>query len=322
MTSRPGYAALIVGAALVGVVVLMALVREARTGSDAPWPVPADPGELASYPPLAGLPATGSVTLSGAGDIAVCGSENDEATAGLLDDLPGLIFTTGDNAYDDGTPSEFEECFGTSWGRHRDRILPALGNHDVETERAGGYFGYFGGRAGDPRAGWYAVTLGSWRVLVLNSHCELIGGCGPESAQGRWLARELETNATACTVALWHHPLFSTGDHGPTEAARPLWEILHPAGVDLVINGHDHSYERFAPLDAAGNPDPEGIRQIVVGTGGAHLRGFPYEDPNSEARDHSTHGVLRLDLHDGSYDWRFIPVETGALSDSGSGTCH
>ncbi len=310
------------GGILLAGVILIGLLVESRIGADAPWPVPADSAELASYPPVAGLPTSGTVTLSGAGDIAVCGSDDDEATADLLEDLPGWIFTTGDNAYDDGTPSEFERCFGGSWGRHRDRIFPTLGNHDVETERAAGYFGYFGARAGDPRAGWYALTLGSWRVLVLNSHCELIGGCGADSPQGRWLAGELEAHPAACTVAFWHHPLYSTGDHGPIEAARPLWEILHPAGVDVVVNGHDHDYERFAPLDAAGSPDPErGIRQFVVGTGGAHLRGFPYQDPNSEVRA-AAHGVLRLDLHDGGYGWRFVPIEDGGFTDEGSGQCH
>ncbi len=306
-----------VAVAVVGLAVLLGPVV-AR-----PPRVPLDVDSLASYPPLTGLVPGETVTLSGAGDIARCDGTADEATAELLDDLPGFVFTAGDNAYGSGTAAEFSECYGPSWGRHRDRTFPVLGNHDFETATAAGYFGFFGARGGDPRAGWYAVDFGSWRLLVLASNCDDVGGCGPGSDQGRWLARELRRHPDGCTLAIWHHPLFSTGEHGPTTSVKPLWDQLHAAGVELVVNGHEHSYERFAPLDAAGNPDADaGIRQIVVGTGGAPLRGFPREDPNSEIRDASTHGVLRLDLHQAGYDWAFVPARGGTFTDAGSGTCH
>ena len=284
---------------------------------------PLDLDSLASFPPLTGLVPGETVTLSGAGDIARCDGSGDEATAALLDDLPGFVFTAGDNAYGSGTAAEFAECYGPSWGRHRDRTFPVLGNHDFETATAAGYFGYFGARGGDPRAGWYSVDLGDWRLIVLASNCREVGGCGPESDQGRWLARELERSPEACTVAIFHHPLFSTGQHGPTTAVRPFWEQLAAAGAELVINGHEHSYERFERLRPDGQPDPErGIRQIVVGTGGTTLRGFSREDANSASRDSSTHGVLRLDLDQGRYAWSFVPVAGGTFTDSGSDTCH
>jgi hypothetical protein len=312
--------------ALLAVVVATAALAGLWVARSVATPTPRDPldlDSLASYPPIAVESPGGSVTLSGAGDIVRCDEDRDEATAALLDDLPGWVFTAGDNVYDDGTAREFEECYGPSWGRHRERTLPAPGNHDFKTRRAAGYFGYFGERAGDPRAGWYATDLGAWRLIVLASNCDEVGGCGPDSDQGRWLARELEAHPRRCTIAVWHHPRFSTGEHGPIAAVTPFWEALHPAGVELIVNGHDHSYERFVPLDAAGRRDADrGIRQIVVGTGGARLRGFPGDDPNSVVRSWESHGVLRLDLHDDSYDWEFIPVAGGEFTDRGSGTCH
>ena len=304
-------AALVLGAIMVFAIV----VRSPRT--------PLDLDSLASYPPLGGLLPGETVTLSGAGDIARCDETGDEATAALLDELPGFVFTAGDNAYGSGTAAEFRACYGPSWGRHRDRTFPVLGNHDFDTATAAGYFDYFGERGGDARAGWYSVDLGAWRLLVLASDCEDVGGCGPESDQGRWLARELERSTETCTLAIWHRPLFSTGEHGPTRDVKAFWDQLAAAGVELVINGHEHSYERFEPLDPNGRPDPVGgIRQIVVGTGGTSLRGFPREDPNSAVRDSSTHGVLRLDLEEDRYRWSFVPVAGGTFTDSGEDTCH
>jgi hypothetical protein len=219
---------------------------------------------------------------------------------------------------------DYERCYAPSWGRHLDRTLPVIGNHEWGTAGAAGYFGYFGERVGDPRAGWYATDLGAWRIIVLASDCGRVGGCGEGSPQGRWLARELADHARACTLALWHHPLFSSGHHGPTREVEPFWRMLHAAGADLVVNAHEHSYERFERLDPDGRPDAErGIRQIVVGTGGGELRGFSREAAGSEVRL-STHGVLRLDLHEGSYDWTFVPVTPGADgdADAGSDECH
>jgi alkaline phosphatase len=299
----------------------LVLAASAGACSGPPPREPVDLDTLASYPPTTALDSP--VTLVGAGDIGRCDRDADEATAALLEASGGFVFTAGDNAYGSGSAVDFEACYDPGWGRVLDRTFPAPGNHDWETAGAAGYFDYFGDRAGDRRAGWYATTLGVWRLIVLASDCERVGGCGPESDQGRWLARELARNRSECTLAIWHHPLFSTGEHGPTAVVRPLWDQLHAAGVEVVVNGHEHSYERFRPLDPEGRPDPAGgIRQFVVGTGGADLRGFDLEDPNSEVRDGSTHGVLELTLDVGRFAWRFVPVTEGGFADEGSGTCH
>lgn len=310
--------------ALVAVIALAGLVAAALAMRlPSATRIPLDLGSLATYPPAGGTAAGEPVTMTGAGDIASCDRDEDEATGALLEDVPGWVFTAGDNAYEHGTTTEFEECYDASWGAYRDRTFPALGNHDVEIARAAGYFAYFGGRAGDRRAGWYALDLGSWRLIVLNSNCGEAGGCDAASDQGRWLAAELAAHPTACTLAIWHHPRWSTGHHGPTSSVAPFWDALHAAGAELIVNGHDHDYERFVLLDASGTPDEaRGIRQIVAGTGGAALRPFEEQDPHSEVRDASTYGVLRLDLRPGSYDWEFIPAEGGSFTDTGSGSCH
>ena len=291
----------------------------ATVGTAAPGTSPG----ATSDPVASDTPDPSIVTLSGAGDIGRCGTTGDEATGRLLDDLPGFVFTAGDNAYETGSARDFLRCYEPSWGRHLQRTYPAPGNHDHLTRGATGYFDYFGDRAGTPGEGWYAVDVGTWRLIVLDSECAAVGGCGRESRQGRWLARELTTNPRPCTLAIWHHPRFSTGDHGPNRGVSDFWDQLHEAGVDLIVNGHEHSYERFVPVDPSGRPDPgRGIRQIVVGTGGAPLRGFPRNDPNSEVRDGSSHGVLRLDLGPDGYSWAFLPVAGGVFEDAGSDTCH
>jgi hypothetical protein len=312
----------LVAIVVVGVVGVFVAAGMARTPPP-PSAEPIDLSTLVSYPPVPDATAEPSVTLTGAGDIASCERDQDEATAALLADVPGFVFTAGDNAYGQGTPAQFANCYDPGWGAQRARTFPALGNHDAETAGAAGYFDYFGARAGDPRAGWYALDLGTWRLIVLNSTCADAGGCGKDTDQGRWLEAELEANPMDCTLAIWHQPRWSTGHHGPTPGVAPFWDVLYAAGVDLVVNAHDHDYERFAPVDPSGKAEPErGIRQIVAGTGGAALRPFEEEDPNSEVRQASTHGVLRLDLHRGSYDWQFLPVEGGDFTDQGSGTCH
>jgi Calcineurin-like phosphoesterase len=309
----------LVAVAVVGAVAAAGLSRR----SPPPTLEPLDIESLASYPPVPDATANPSVTLTGAGDIASCALTDDEATAALLEDLPGFVFAAGDNAYESGSAAEFDDCYDPGWGKQRERTFPALGNHDVETPGAAGYYDYFGARAGDPRAGWYSLDLGAWRLIVLNSNCVQSVGCDADTDQGRWLETELADHPADCTLAIWHHPRFSTGYHGPTLGVAPFWDALYEAGADLIVNGHDHDYERFAPLDPAGEPDPErGIREIVAGTGGAVLRAFEEEDANSEVRQASTYGVLRLDLDPGAYDWEFIPVEGGTFTDRGSGTCH
>lgn len=267
--------------------------------------------------------AVGDPVLIGAGDIGDCDSDGDEATAALLDGIGGTVFTAGDNVYDDGTLEQFEACYHPGWGRHRDRTWPAPGNHDWRDGLAG-YRAYFGdAAAGSDGASWYARDLGTWRVIVLDSACEKVGGCGPDSSQGRWLAAELAANERACSVAIFHSPRWSSGEeHGDDPAMDPFWRALHAAGVDIVVNGHDHDYERFAPQDPDGRADPEGgIRQFVVGTGGRPLRAFDDPRPNSELRASVAFGVLALTLRDGSYEWQFHAADTD-FGDRGTTRCH
>ncbi len=257
--------------------------------------------------------------LVGAGDIATCPSTGDEATAGLIDDIDGTIFTTGDNAYPDGTDADFENCYEPSWGRHKPKTYPSPGNHEYHTPGASGYFDYFGAAAGDPAKGYYSYNLSAWHVVVLNSNIAVESG----SAQHEWLRADLASNTITCTVAYWHHPLFSSGLHGNQNDMKATWDALYAADVDVVVNGHDHDYERFALQDPSGEVDPaRGIREFVVGTGGSDLRSFETIQPNSEVRDADTHGVLKLTLNPTSYDWEFVPVTGETFTDSGSGSCH
>jgi hypothetical protein len=270
---------------------------------------------------LAGAPA--AAVLVGAGDIAWCDGDGDEATARLLDVIAGTVFTTGDNAYPDGTDAEFAECFHPTWGRHRARIRPAIGNHDYHTGRAAPYFRYFGAAAGEPGKGYYTYAVSGWRIVVLNSNCELIGGCGDGDPQTIWLRRVLAQSAARCALAYWHHPRFSSGPHGPQVYMRATWQTLSAAGVDVVLAGHDHVYERFAPQDADGRLDPErGIRQFTVGTGGRSHYAFRTSAPNSEVRHTGTFGVLKLTLEPTGYAWEFVPEAGRAFRDAGAAACH
>ncbi len=263
--------------------------------------------------------------LVGAGDIADCGLPSDEATAALVANIPGTVFTAGDNAYDSGTADEFANCYNPSWGQFKTRTRPAPGNHEYNTPGASGYYGYFGSAAGDPAKGYYSYDYGGWHVIVLNAECGSVGGCGAGSAEDLWLHADLAAHPATCTTAIWHEPRFSSGsDHGDDPRTQVFWEDLYYAGADVIINGHDHDYERFAPMDAAGNADSTyGIREFVAGTGGKDLNGFNNKiDRNSVARDARDHGVLKLTLHDGSYDWEFVPVPGGSgFTDSGTASC-
>ena len=263
------------------------------------------------------------MVLVGAGDIAACAASGDEATADLLDTIDGTVFTLGDNVYENGTAAEFQRCYDPTWGRQRDRTLPVPGNHDYNTPGAAGYFGYFGAAAGDPSTGYHATDLGTWRIYVLNSNCAAIGGCDAGSAQERWLRDDLAANPRRCVLAMWHHPRFSSGQHGNISATQALWQALYAAGAELVLNGHDHIYERFAPQTPTGKADPSaGIVEIVVGTGGRSHYVFERIRANSLVRDNTTYGVVRLVLSDGAWSSEFIPVPGGSFSDSSSGTCH
>jgi hypothetical protein len=261
--------------------------------------------------------------LVGAGDIANCDVDDDEATAALLDTIEGTVFTAGDNAYEDGSKSEFADCYGPTWGRHLDRTRPAAGNHDWHTDGASGYLDYFGKRAAPDGVTWYSYDLGTWHIVVLDSDCAKVHGCGADSPQGRWLAADLEASDATCTLAIFHHARFSSGDeHGNDRVVDPFWRALYAAGADVIVSGHDHDYERFAPQDPDGDEDrTRGIRQFVVGTGGAPLRGFDDPVANSELRASLTHGVLQFTLKVDSYDWAFVPTGTD-FRDAGSGPCH
>ena len=261
--------------------------------------------------------------LVGAGDIADCSSTGDEATAALLDGIAGTVFTAGDNAYESGTATEFESCYDPTWGRHKARTKPSVGNHEYNTAGASGYFGYFGAAAGDPSEGYYSYDLGDWHVVSLNSMCEKVGGCVATSPMVTWLKNDLAANPTTCTLAYWHHPLFSSGIHGNQPKMKPAWNALYAANVDVVVNGHDHLYERFAPQKPKGAVDrARGIREFVVGTGGRRLYPFGKIKPNSRVRNNRTHGVLKLALSPSGYDWEFVPVAGKTFTDSGHARCH
>jgi hypothetical protein len=260
------------------------------------------------------------VVFVGAGDIASCSSTGDEATALLLDNIAGTVFTAGDNAYESGTPSEFTSCYDPTWGRHKARTFPAPGNHDYNTPGATGYYGYFGSSAGDPSKGYYSYDLGSWHIVALNSNVDHSTG----SAQEQWLKADLAASTKSCTLAYWHHPRFSSGaEHGNDPSVQPLWQALYDANADLILSGHDHDYERFAPQTPVGVADPaRGIREFVVGTGGRSHYALGTLKANSEVFNGTTFGVLKLTLSSGSYSWQFVPVAGETFTDSGTGDCH
>ncbi len=269
---------------------------------------------------------TGDPVLAAAGDIASCTAQNDEKTAALLGTMPAdtTVAALGDNAYPNGSALDYQNCYTPSWGAYKAQTRPTAGNHEYDTAGASGYFGYFGAAAGDPTKGYYSYELGTWHVVVLNSNCSQVGGCTATSPQLQWLKADLAAHPNACTLAYWHHPRFSSGKHGSTAAMAAVWQTLYDAGAEIVLSGHDHVYERFAPQDSSGVADPaRGIRQFVVGTGGKNHYAFanPSGIANSEVRNADTFGVLELMLGRGIYHWRFLS-SSGTFTDSGSGTCH
>jgi len=293
-------------------------------------PTPQNPPETARRA------APRPVVLVAAGDIA-CNPANEKfkdlegdetgcrqkATSDLvLSRHPDAVMPLGDSQYQRGTYNGFQLSYGLTWGRFLGITHPVVGNHEYLTPGATGYFRYFGTLAGDPTQGYYSYELGSWHVVVLNSQCEFVGGCGAGSAQEKWLRSDLASHKSQCTLAAWHEPRWSSGEHHSNPALDAFWRDLHFAGAEVVLSGHDHDYERFQALDADGRADAaQGMRQFVVGTGGVGLRPFDVIAAGSEIRRNGAFGVLSLTLRTNSYSWRFDSLNS-SLSDSGSGACH
>jgi calcineurin-like phosphoesterase family protein len=267
--------------------------------------------------------------LVGAGDIAGCADlAGAAATAKLIEQIPGAVFAAGDLVYERGTAEEFKKCYEPTWGKFKDRTRPALGNHEYGTVGAAPYFAYWGDKAGPVGKGYYSYDLGTWHVIVLNTNCAAsgLGGCASGSPEEHWLKQDLAQHMNGCILAYGHHALFSSGvfrSHAVHPELKALWQDLYAAHADLVLAGHEHSYERFAPQDPDGKLDPEkGIREIVAGTGGRSHDLLGFANPNSEVRDWETYGVLKLTLSPASYTWEFIPEAGKTFRDSGSGVCH
>lgn len=278
--------------------------------------------------PLEPQPALGPHVILAAGNIATCESTNDEATASLLDNLEGTVFTLGDNAFPSGSTEAYTTCYQPSWGRHRDRTYAVLGNHEYVTGTATPSFDYFGVQAGPRDVGYYSLDLGDWHIIVLNIHDYTVG---PEhapfegSAQDRWLQADLAGSSKKCTLALWHAPRFfssNTLNYTSNAYVTAAWNRLYAAGVDVVLNGHQHQYERFPPMTPTGvRDDSRGIRQFNAGTGGESAE-MPIALAQHREVLTDAFGVLKLTLDYGHYTWEFVPVVPGQFSDSGSGTCH
>ncbi len=281
--------------------------------------------------------AQGDPVIAAAGDIACdpadesfnggAGTANAcrmKATSDLMVGMnPAAVLPLGDLQYGDGALPKFLPSYAATWGRLKPVTRPVPGNHDYGVAKASGYFGYFGAAAGDPSKGYYSYNMGAWHLVALNSNCDEVGGCGAGSPQERWLKADLAAHPAACTLAYWHHPRFSSGPHGSDRSYDPFWQGLYQAGADVVLVGHDHDYERFAPQDPTGTADPaRGIREFVVGTGGANHYALEARQPNSEIFNGNAFGVLVLTLHPKGYDWKFVPLPGTTFSDSGRADCH
>jgi acid phosphatase type 7 len=281
-------------------------------------PIPADQvvvaaGDIACDP-------TSASYHNGLGDPTHCQMK---ATSDLVASIhPNDVLVLGDNQYEAGNLKKYQQSYGPTWGRFKDITYPIPGNHDYETTNAAGYFAYFGTAAGDPTKGYYSFDIGAWHVVALNSQCKRIGGCQAGSPEEQWLKADLASHPAMCTLAMWHMPEFDSGDY-PSTAFLAFWTDLYNAGADVILNGHSHLYERFAPQTPNGALDTtHGIRQFTAGTGGDDHSSINKIKPNSQARNATDFGVLKLTLHASSYDWQFIPIAGEAFTDSGSAGCH
>lgn len=271
-----------------------------------------------------------TVTVAAAGDIA-CSQISDidaehcqmAATADLIAGRGvSAVLALGDLQYPQGSYSDFLNAYDQSWGRFKEITHPTPGNHEYYLYDAQGYYRYFGAKAHEARDSYYSFDLGAWHIVALNSNCFFVGGCDADSAQVAWLQRDLRAHPRECVLAYWHHPRFSSGRHGSDSTFQAFWNTLGSGGVDVVLNGHDHLYERFAPQLADGTPDSKGIREFVVGTGGASFYKTTSRQPNSEVVGENTFGVLLLTLAADGYTWSFESASGTAFTDAGSDTCH
>ncbi len=332
MTGHGGGAAFRAGrAGLLAAWLVAACGSAPVTPSPAPTPAGSASAVATSAPPTASpTPAPPSpspieaTVLLGAGDICrIDYISKARATAAIVeatleDDPEAIVFTLGDNSNQEGTAAQYAVCFDVTWGAFKSRIRPTVGNHDQYTSNGAPYYAYFGAAAGPVGKGYYSYDAGPyWHVIVLNAICSKAGGCGSASPQDQWLAADLDANKGKHIIAMWHVPSFSSGHHGSTGAYRSWWDALYAAGAEIVLSGHDHDYERFARQSPAGVKDPEGIRQFVVGTGGAAHSPILIVKANSEVRNSLTYGVLKLTLMPHSYAWEFLPVAGSSFTDSG-----
>jgi hypothetical protein len=270
-----------------------------------------------------GVGQTATVTLVGAGDIASCSQNSDSATAKLLGNIPGTVFTLGDNVYPSGTITQFANCYDPTWGRHKARTKPTLGNHDYNTNGSSAYFNYFGARAGARGKGYYSYDRGAWHIVALNSNCDKVGGCGIDSPQGRWLRNDLANNPSRCTLAYFHDPLYASGTGSNAPEVKPFWNTLYNRGGEIILAGNAHRYERYAKITPGGARSAKGIRQFIVGTGGEPGGDYNGPDhPDMQVMKRNTPGVLKLNLRADSYAWKFVPVAGKTFTDSGTGPCH
>jgi hypothetical protein len=285
--------------------------------------------------------------LIGAGDIGECGKVHSSNTAAVIDTIAGTVFTLGDNAYPNGQLTDFTRtdgpgCWGPTWGRFKKRIYPTPGNHEyaLGDTMATGYFGYFGVAAHQQPTGWYSYDLGAWHIIVLNSsflESQALGRVLNVQTQLAWLSADLAAHPATCTLAMWHHPHFSSGTtHGThpeeTTPTKPFWDTLYAHGADVILSGHEHNYERFAPQTPDSVADPtNGIREFVAGTGGGGYDPLATTKKANSEVSTTEHGVLKLTLSPGSYQWQFIPTSgplgeldplTFTFTDSGTGSCH
>src|SRR6185503_7504917 len=245
----------------------------------------------------------------------------DEQSGAVLDGQQGVVLALGDNAYSDGTLAEYQNCYDSNWGRQKSRTRPTSGNHDYNTPGGAGYYAYFGAAAGDPATGWYSYTLGSWFILSLNSQVDMYVG----SPQEQWLRQQLAAHPNQCVLAYWHYPRWTTILNRTTlDAVKPLWDALYEYGADVILNGHDHAYQRWVPQTPAGAVDNNfGIPEFAVGTGGGEgLYQLGPNAPNTAVRNNTTFGVIKFTLRNGGYDWQFLPVAGQTFTDAGSANCH